>query len=193
MSIISLSITCVLLYMQAHKAAAAPPKRQVTFSAQRLEEASSALGSALASAAPRWVGRWKLDKTCSQLYAPILEDMGVHYLIRKAADAANSILTITTDQRNVNIHLKIWVSVEDCIPLDGGWTSKPVPPGAKMKGECRVRLTKNTDTELEMYTEFPPGFGDLRDTLTVHADGQSFTRVVVRGNLSVTRVFRKVP
>lgn len=191
MAVMALLVTCILLFMQANKMPPAPSKRQMTMAVERLEEVGSALDAA--SAAPRWVGRWKLDKTCSELYAPILEDMGVHFLIRKAADAANSTLTITTDQENVNIHLKIWVSVEDCIPLDGSWTSKPVPPGAKMKGDCRVRLTKNTDTELEMYTEFPDGFGDLRDTLTVHADGQSFTRVVVRGNLSVTRVFRKVP
>merc|ERR1712232_1535559 len=109
-----------------------------------------------------------------------------------AADAANSVMTINTNATHVTIHLKIFVVVEDIVPIDGTWAEKPVPPGSnKMSGNCRVKLTKNSANELEMYTEFPDGMGCLRDTLTVHEDGNSFVRVVVRGNLSVTRVFRR--
>merc|ERR1712151_312773 len=110
--------------------------------------------------------------------------MGVNYLIRKAADAIKSTLIISVSASDVTILVKTLVTVEDCIPLDGSWATKDVPPGGRMKGQMRVRLTKNSERELEMYSEFPDGEGDLRDTLTVSEDGNSFTRVVVRGELS---------
>lgn len=172
-----------------------PPlrKRQVTFSLEELETHTPSPKTSISSPVPKWVGKWRLDKSCSELYEPILADLGVKWVLRKAADAANSILTIRVSEKDVFVHVKIWVSIEDQIPLDGSWTAKPVPKGSPMKGTCRVCLTKNTMTELEMLTEFPDGNGTLRDTLTMSEDGNSFTRVVVRGALSVSRVFRREP
>jgi len=168
----------------------APPRRQITFSVERLDIGAAAVPVALAIPEnPRWVGRWRLDKSCSEKYEPILADMGVNYVLRKAADSIKSGLVISVSASHVTILVKTLVTVEDCIPVDGSWTTKPVPPGSRMKGELRVRLTKASESELEMYTVFPEG--DLRDTLLVHADGNSFTRTVVRGELSVTRVFRR--
>jgi len=168
----------------------AHPRRQIAFSVERLDIGSAPDPAALViSQNPRWVGRWRLDKSCSEKYDPILADMGVNYVLRKAADSIKSVLIISISAFHVTILVKTLVTVEDCIPIDGSWATKPVPPGSRMKGELRVRLTKASESELEMYTVFPEG--DLRDTLLVHEDGNSFTRTVVRGDLCVTRVFRR--
>jgi len=179
-----------MLVMETQRPHVGKTQRRVTFIVDRVSK-NDAVPGALFTSTPKWVGQWMLDKACSESYDPILADLGVMYIVRKAADAANSVLTISLSPTDVTIHVKIWVSVEDCIPLDGSPAVKPVPPGSKMKGRCTVRLTKCTDTEFEMLTTFPAGNGELRDTLVVHEDGESFTRVVVRGDLSVTRVFRR--
>lgn len=182
----------LFLLITQHWWSRTPHQRRLTFSVERLESNAPLVQAPLGlSSVPLWVGRWRLDKACSEKYEPILIDMGVNYLLRKAADAVKSALIISVTSSHVTIHVKTLVAVEDCIPLDGSWTTKPVPPGGRMKGQLRVRLTKVNTSELEMYSEFPDGEGDLRDTLTVHQDGNSFTRKVVRGELSVTRVFRR--
>jgi len=191
----ALALVFLALALFAHsRRRQSTPQRRVIFSLEALTDKGPAVPEPLLplTEPPRWLGRWQVDKTCSELYEPVLVDLGVNYVLRKAADAANTVMTITTSEAHVTIHLKVFVSVEDCIPLDGSIATKPVPPGSPMKGECSVRLTKLTTNELEMLTVFPPGNGELRDTLTVAEDGLSFTRVVVRGKLSVTRVFRKI-
>lgn len=173
-----------------------PPRlkqHQVTFSVERFERGKTATpnGAVFAGPQPLWVGSWTLDKTCSEPYEPILADMGVNYFLRKAADAIKSGLIISVSATDVTIHVKTLVTVEDCIPLDGSWAWKDVPPGGRMKGQMRVKVTKFNERELEMYSEFPNDEGNLRDTLTMSEDGNSFTRIVVRGELSTARVFRK--
>jgi len=139
---------------------------------------------------PRWLGLWKLDKARSDKYEPVFADMSVNFLIRKAADAKVSYLDISKSDTHLTILVKSLVNVEDSIPLDGSWVSKPVPTGSKMRGMCRLCLTKCTDSELEMYTEFPEGWGVLRDTLAVADDGQSFSRRIARSDtLAITRYF----
>ncbi|CAE7648914.1 unnamed protein product [Symbiodinium pilosum] len=123
--------------------------------------------------------------------------MGVNYLIRKAADAKTSVLIISKSATHVNFVVKNLVTVEDVLPVDGAWVPKPVPPAGRMRGEMRLRLTKSTENELEMVTEFPPGEGSLCDTLVVDPDGNSFSRRVVRirsdgTQLECTRVFRRM-
>ena len=56
--------------------------------------------------------------------------LGVNFVLRKAADAANSVMTITTSPTHVSIHLMIWVAVQDSMPLDGTFVSKGLPPGS---------------------------------------------------------------
>lgn len=184
----AIAVVGVMQLLEVRRTRAAPP-RNVAFSIEQVQRTSV---PAFLSTTPAWVGKWKLDKTCSEPYAPILEDLGVGYVLRKAVDAANTSLIVSISPTHVTIQLKIWVTVEDCVPLDGSWASKPVPPGSKMQGECQVRVAKVTDTELEMYTEFPDGNGDLRDITTMHEDGNAFTRVVVRGDIRVARVFRRM-
>jgi len=144
--------------------------------------------SSLCATMPAWVGNWRLDKTCSERYDDILADLGVNFMLRKLADAANSEMIITLTATHVVIHVKIWVSVWDEVPVDGSWTVKPVPPGSKYKGNCRLRIVAKTDTSLETISEFVDGTS-LRDTLEVAEDGESFTRTVVRGDLTCKRVF----
>jgi len=187
LSMVATAMTLVLFVMGPDRA---PRKRQVEFSVERLDTRAATAPAMLTDLQnPKWVGRWRLDKSCSEKYEPILADMGVNYVLRKAADSIKSGLVISLSESHVTILVKTLVTVEDNIPRDGSWTTKPVPPGSRMKGELRVRLTKASESELEMYTVFPEG--DLRDTLLVHEDGNSFTRTVVRGELSVTRVFRR--
>lgn len=177
---------------------ASPPKQAIAFSVEGLEPVEDVSKDDISplvkpSTAPRWLGKWQLDKSCSQPYEPILADLTVNFVLRKAADAANSVLTLSMDDTAVTVHVKIFVSVEDTLPLDGSWTEKPVPPGAKIKGMSRVRITKLTETEFEFLTEFPGNHGTLLDSLVVSEDGQSFVRVVTRNALSCKRVFRRVP
>jgi len=182
--------------------------QHVTFKAEQLVRAErgsrevpsparSPSNTALREPAPRWSGTWILDKSCSEKYEPILKDMGVNYLIRKAADAKTSVLVISKSATHVNFVVKNLVTVEDLLPVDGAWVPKPVPPAGRMRGEMRLRLTKSTENELEMVTEFPPGEGGLCDTLVVDGDGNSFSRRVVRKRsdgtqLECTRVFRRM-
>lgn len=183
--------------------------QHVTFKAEQLVRAergsrevpsparSPSNNGAVREAAPRWSGTWILDKSCSEKYEPILKDMGVNYLIRKAADAKTSVLVISKSATHVNFVVKNLVTVEDLLPVDGAWVPKPVPPAGRMRGEMRLRLTKSTENELEMVTEFPPGEGGLCDTLVVDDDGNSFSRRVVRKRsdgtqLECTRVFRRM-
>jgi hypothetical protein len=140
---------------------------------------------------PAWVGDWRLDKTCSESYSGILADLGVNYMLRKLADAATSEMIITLTATHVVLHIKVWVSVWDEVPVDGSWAVKPVPPGSKYKGNCRVRIEAKTDTSLEMISEFVDGT-TLRDTLEVAEDGESFTRTVIRGELTCKRVFVRI-
>jgi len=187
-----LAAMAVLLAALPQKLLPPPAQRRITLSIEGLEDNSAtAPAPTLAVAAPLWAGRWRLDKACSEKYEPILADMGVNYLLRKAADAVKSALIISVTETHVTIHVKTLVAVEDTLPLDGSWAWKPVPPGGRMRGQMRVRLTRVSALELEMLSEFPNGEGELRDTLTVHEDGSSFTRKVVRGELSVTRIFRR--
>jgi len=186
---------------QASIGAATPSTRTPATSAPP----SSAVGPAAAlssvprplggdGARPLWMGKWKLDKARSEVYEPIMSDMGVHYFIRKAMDAKTSFLTMKTSDTHVLILLQMGISVEESIPLDGSWASKAVPPMSKMSGEARWRLTKNSAKELEMYTEFPSGWGSLRDTLTVSEDGSTFARKIARSeSLYITRYFMRVP
>merc|ERR1711862_163435 len=119
--------------------------------------------------------------------------MGVNYLIRKAMDAKTSFLTLSLNSTQVVILLQMGISVEETIPLDGSWASMAVPPMSKMSGEAKWCLRKNSDRELEMYTEFPAGWGTLTDTLTVSEDGQSFARRIARSeSLFITRYFTRV-
>jgi len=181
-------VAYALLFHEARRAPPPPPRRLIKFSAEKVESGTTAtLGPLLTT--PGWVGQWRLDKSCSEPYAPILEDLGVNFILRKAADAANSVMTITTTATHLTVVLKIWVTVEDCIPIDGSFATKAVPPGSsKMRGECRVKVAKATATELEMYTEFPDGNGALRDILTMNEDGNSFTRIVVHSKLRASSV-----
>mmetsp|Transcript_55870 Transcript_55870/g.104829 ORF Transcript_55870/g.104829 Transcript_55870/m.104829 type:complete len:469 (-) Transcript_55870:35-1441(-) len=178
--------------------------QHVTFQAEKLVRAEHPSPQAEVirtdvhqEAPPRYSGQWLLDKSCSEKYEPILKDMGVNYLIRKAADAKTSVLIISKSATHVNFVVKNLVTVEDLLPVDGTWVTKPVPPAGRMRGEMRLRLSKSTENELEMVTEFPPGEGGLRDTLVVDADGNSFSRRVVRirsdgTELECTRVFRRM-
>eukprot|EP00931_Biecheleriopsis_adriatica_P107519 TRINITY_DN81859_c0_g1_i1.p1 TRINITY_DN81859_c0_g1~~TRINITY_DN81859_c0_g1_i1.p1 ORF type:complete len:402 (-),score=77.52 TRINITY_DN81859_c0_g1_i1:67-1272(-) len=177
-----------------------PEPRLVTFSVQpreTFEDASPAearlesVAASLLGDMPQWVGAWSLDKSRSESYDPILADLGVNVLLRKAADLLSSKLIITKTDTHVTITIQIWVTVEDCLPIDGSWVQKDVPKGSSMEGTCRVRITKWSMSEIEMLTEFPEGHGDLRDTLTMNEDGKSFKRVVNRGSLCVTRTFTK--
>jgi len=150
---------------------------------------NSGLGAIFECDNPQWCGRWVLDKACSDCMEPLLSDLGVNYILRKAADAANTMMTIRVSRTHVNINLKIWISVEDSIPLDGSWTTKPVPRGGKYRGTCRVRLTRISHTELEMLSKFDDD-SEIRDTLSMLADGASFLRVMSRGDRTVKRIFR---
>merc|ERR1719221_205787 len=173
------------------------PHKHVTFMLLELTPTSEAPLSASAPSAPsepQWVGSWKLDKARSDKYEPVFADMGVNVLIRKMADAQTSIMDISKSDTHITLLLKSVVSFEESMPLDGSWMSKPVPRGSKMRGMCRCRLTKYTDSEVEMYTEFPEGWGELRDTLTVADDGQSFSRRIARSDtLAITRYFMLEP
>mmetsp|Transcript_16977 Transcript_16977/g.36571 ORF Transcript_16977/g.36571 Transcript_16977/m.36571 type:complete len:498 (-) Transcript_16977:102-1595(-) len=144
------------------------------------------------SSDPTWVGKWKLDRARSQVYEPIMSDMGVNYMIRKVMDAKTSFLTLSQTDSQIVILLQMGISVEETIPLDGSWASKAVPPMSKMSGEARWRLSKKSSREIEMYTEFPAGWGTLTDTLTVAEDGQSFARRIARSDtLYITRYFTR--
>eukprot|EP00930_Biecheleria_cincta_P069158 TRINITY_DN56934_c0_g1_i1.p1 TRINITY_DN56934_c0_g1~~TRINITY_DN56934_c0_g1_i1.p1 ORF type:complete len:554 (-),score=104.19 TRINITY_DN56934_c0_g1_i1:9-1670(-) len=182
-----------LLLREAWAAPLSMGRRQVSIVLSGVEGSTlQVAGHTRAAQQPRWVGQWRLDKSCSESYDPVLADLGVSWPIRKAADAANSVMTISLTPTSVKVHIKIWVSVSEELPLDGSWATKPCPPGSRiLKGNCQVCLTKRSENEMEMLTEFPDGYGQLRDTLTVSEDGRSFTRVVVRGALKVTRVFRR--
>lgn len=199
-ALLCVALVAGLLLREARAAPLSAGRRQVSFAASGVEVGSSqAVGPSTAVATsnavsqqPRWVGQWRLDKSCSESYDPVLSDLGVSWPLRKAADAANSIMIISLAPTSVKIHIKLWVSIFEELPLDGSWATKPCPPGSRtIKGNCRVCLTKQSENEIEMLTEFPDGNGQLRDTLLVAEDGQSFTRVVVRGALKVTRVFRR--
>lgn len=181
------------------------PARQITFSVERLVKLDQAprhvetvepLEAEENEGPPAWSGVWTLDKGCSEKYEHILKDMGVNYLIRKAADAKTSVLVISKSATHVTFIVKNLVTVEDVLPVDGSWVHKPVPPAGRMKGEMRLRLSKCTHNELEMITEFPPGEGGLCDTLVVSNGGAAFSRRVVRtrsdgSQLECTRVFRR--
>eukprot|EP00434_Breviolum_minutum_P022117 symbB.v1.2.019526.t1/scaffold1597.1/size110265/9 len=179
------------------------PARKVNFSVERFMKADNSEHVAESDKAdrqaeepPLWCGTWTLDKSCSEKYENILKDMGVNYLIRKAADAKTSVLVISKSSSHVTFIVKNLVTVEDVLPVDGTWVYKPVPPAGRMKGEMRLRLSKCTRNELEMITEFPPGEGSLCDTLTVSDGGAAFSRRVVRTrndgtDLECTRVFRR--
>jgi hypothetical protein len=182
LALFALAAVCALVF----KVASCPTQRHVAFSVDRVENCNV---SEVQS--PRWVGKWRLDKVHSEPYAPILEDLGVNYLLRKAADAANSVLTISTSPTHVTINIKLWVTLEDCVPLDGSFCTKPVPTGSSIKGDCRIKVVKHDANELQLLTQFPDGHGELVDTLTMSDDGNSFTRVVTKGELEVTRVFRR--
>mmetsp|Transcript_38891 Transcript_38891/g.77180 ORF Transcript_38891/g.77180 Transcript_38891/m.77180 type:complete len:370 (+) Transcript_38891:95-1204(+) len=142
---------------------------------------------------PDWVGSWKLDKSCSEPYGPIMESMGVGWISRKAVDAASSMMIFSVNATHVRLEVKMLgktVSTEET-PLDGSWRQSPIPAGTRMKGEVRVKVVRVSDTELQFYTEFPGDNGDLTDTLTVSEDRTFFTRVCQRGSLTVKRVFRR--
>lgn len=185
----------------------ATPVRQITFMVEDLVKADQPHSAPEQNEAegpvpapreeqPNWCGTWTLDKSCSEKYENILKDMGVNYVIRKAADAKTSVLVISKSISHVTFIVKNLVTVEDVLPVDGAWVRKPVPPAGRMKGEMRLRLSKCTQNELEMVTEFPPGEGSLCDTLVVNNDRSSFSRRVVRTRsdgteLECTRVFRR--
>merc|ERR1712232_103856 len=68
-----------------------PPRRLVKFSIVGVDNKTQNVALVnISGKVPKWVGRWKLDKSCSEQYGPILADLGVNFLLRKAADAANS-------------------------------------------------------------------------------------------------------
>ena len=85
-------------------------------------------------ASPRWVGRWKLDRACSEKYEPILADLGVGFIFRKAVDTAKTTLTISTTATHMNFNLQLWAfNIEEEFPLDGSWDVKPVPRSKKRR------------------------------------------------------------
>lgn len=160
--------------------------REVVFSVERLErEAASAMAPL-----PQWVGRWKLDKARSDPMAPLLEDMGVNILLRKAADAIKSGLDITINSANeVVIGVKTIATVEDVVPLDGSQSTKSAPPGSRIKGALRVSIPRHDAMGFVMLTEFPGDEADMTDTLQVHEDCNAFTRTVERNGIIIRRVF----
>merc|ERR1712094_18311 len=106
-----------------------PPQRKVKFSVECVAMAtapivaspttsltpsptpSSSLGLA-PNSTQRWVGKWALDKSCSQKYEPIMADLGVSWVLRKAADSANSTMDISTTASHVKIVAKVYVTLE---------------------------------------------------------------------------------
>merc|ERR1712032_482500 len=158
----------------------APPRRQITFSVERLKIGAAAVPAALAIPEnPGWVGRWRLDFSCSDNCEPILAAVGVPYMIRKIANSIRAGCVISVCATHLKIVHKSLIPVEDRIPVDGSWLTKPMPPGGRMKGEFRVRLTKTSKSELELYTVLPEG--ELREKYLVFEDGNSFSRTVVIG------------
>ncbi|CAJ1375505.1 unnamed protein product [Effrenium voratum] len=122
---------------------------EVTFSVEQVQLLKDS-ADAQAEAPPRWCGTWVLDKSCSEKYETILKDMGVNYLIRKAADAKTSVMIISKSSSHVTFIVKNLVTVEDVLPVDGSWVTKAVPPAGRMRGEMRLRLSKCTENELDV-------------------------------------------
>eukprot|EP00931_Biecheleriopsis_adriatica_P055688 TRINITY_DN32983_c0_g1_i1.p1 TRINITY_DN32983_c0_g1~~TRINITY_DN32983_c0_g1_i1.p1 ORF type:complete len:418 (-),score=82.74 TRINITY_DN32983_c0_g1_i1:19-1230(-) len=154
-------------------------------------QASQAPAASSGSTVPLWVGTWKLDKARSEPYAPILSSIGVNFFLRKAADMANSTMTINISETHVKYRVDVFVTVEEELPIDGAPVEVQLPAGSRMSGACLRRLTQCTERVLEMLTDFPDGEGQLLDTLTVSEDGNTFERKVVRGELQVSRVFTR--
>jgi len=143
-------------------------------------------------ATPLWVGSWRLDKSCSDPYEPILAELGITYLLRKAIDAKTSTLKIERNVDSVAVAVTNLVTVVDVLPLDGTHILRPVPPGAKVKGTMKVRLVRHSTTELVLGSELPDGGGELLDTTTVMDGGAWLTRRTQMGQTEVTRVFRRI-
>jgi len=99
---------CALLLYEAQLSPHLP-QRHIKFSVEKVESAS--LVPVLATE-PRWVGKWRLDKSCSDSYSPILQDMGVNFVLRRLVEAATPTLTFSVDPTHLTIHLKIWVLAE---------------------------------------------------------------------------------
>lgn len=163
-------------------------RRQLGFSVDRIEHAKGL--EVTPALPPLWVGRWKLDRSRSDLMAPILEDMGVNFILRKAADSIKSGLDIKINAANeVVIGVVTFATVEDSLPLDGSWVAKSAPPGSRIKGTVRARVPRYTPREFVLFTEFPGDEADMTDTLSVHEDGMAFTRTVERNGIVIRRTF----
>lgn len=211
-------ITIILVLMDMRRDTSGAPEHEVTFSPERIERidprksgggaaasqsrrqaaiTSAAIGSpepliSTGSSKYLWVGKWKLDKSCSDPMDAVLADMGVNFILRKAADAKTSILTLSVTSAHVIINVKTLVTVEDTVPLDGSFSTKPAPPGGRVKGDMRVRVAKISERDLVLLTLLPQNEGEVRDILYMHEDNQSFTRRVERNGIIANRVFRKM-
>lgn len=141
---------------------------------------------------PLWVGKWKLDKSCSELFEPILSSLGVNYLLRKAADMSSSTMSISLSTTHIKCQVDSFVVMREELPLDGSEVEVSLPTGTRTRGKCRKRLTKSSTFEMEMLTDLPEGEGQLQETLTVSEDKESLVRKTVRETLEVKRVFRRV-
>lgn len=195
------------LVMSELRAPTMQRQRRVTFSVEGVAQGTplpaqlpSAVSSATASSLqPLFVGKWMLDKAKSEPYEPILSFMGMHYLIRRMIDAKTSTLEISIRPPYVVLLVRTLVTVEDVMPLDGSFVVKAVPPQTRFKGTMRLHVKRFSATELVLSTILPDNEGELRDTTTVHADGNWFSRrtevapaVDAQATIVVNRVFRRV-
>lgn len=209
---ISVTVSAVLFALDAHGRCSTVAKHtrdQATISVVRYVQSyaanptptpTHAVRLVSSTSAPLWVGRWLLDKSRSEPYEPILLDMGMNFILRRAIDAKTSVLVLSVGTTHMVINVKTLVTVEDTLPLDCSWVTKPAPPATKHKGNMRMRLLRHSSHEIVLSTELPNGAGELRDTTTVHADGAWFSRKTEKfgpaqntADIVVHRVFRRVP
>jgi len=188
----ALFITVLLLVIDMKRPASDPPMSTATVVFEPGLSLETVPAHQARNTEPLWIGRWKLDKSCSDPYEPILAELGITYLLRKAIDAKTSTLQIECKDSAVVLTVTNLVTVVDVLPMDGSHILRPVPPGAKVKGTMKVRLVSHTPTELVLSSELPEGEGELVDVTTIHEGGAWLSRRTKLGQTEVTRVFRRM-
>lgn len=138
-------------------------------------------------------GRWELDRADSESPEPLLAALGVPWVARKAAAAANVVLDLDVTQTHVILSVKTPVkTMVDQLPLDGTAVRSPGMPGSNASEPVMRRLAHCSGLSLEMRAELGSDGKRTVDTLELLADGR-MARTSRFGSVTVTRRFRRAP